>query len=62
MAYTHETKYETYSLQEYAEDKIWMLEEEFCMKLSKGDIKHMYELPTKDAIDAFCRKLFKERL
>lgn len=59
MTYAYETDYNTLSLKDYAERKIWMLENEFLIKLSKADIDHMYELPTKDAIDAFCRTLFK---
>jgi hypothetical protein len=62
MAYAYETNYDMMSLKAYAERKIWMLENEFLIKLSKAEEKHMYELPTKDAMDAFCRKLFSERL
>ena len=62
MAYAYESSYETMSLKAYAEGKIWMLEEEFLIKLSKAEIDHMHELPTKNAIDAFCRKIFNERL
>lgn len=62
MAYAYETNYDTMSLKAYAENKIWMLENDFLIELSKADEEHMYELPTKDAMDAFCRKLFMERL
>jgi hypothetical protein len=62
MAYAYETDYNLLSLTAYAERKIWMLKNEFKIKLTKADEKHMYELPTKDAMDAFCRKLFSDKL
>jgi hypothetical protein len=62
MAYAYETDYNTLSLEAYAERKIFMLEDEFKIRLTKADKKHMHELPTKDAMDAFCRKIFSEKL
>lgn len=62
MLYGYESDYNNLSLSAYAERKIWMLRNEFKIKLSKTDEKHMYELPSKIQIDAFCRKLFTERL
>lgn len=62
LLYSHESDYNNLSTKTYAENKIWMLTEEFLMNLSKAEIEHMYELPTKDAIDAFCRTLFDTKL
>lgn len=62
MLYNYESDYNNLSLKEYAENKIRMLENEFKIKLSHKDIEHMYELPSKMQVDAFCRTLFTTRL
>ena len=53
---------ENMSVEEYIEQKIKMLKNEFCLRLTFEDIEHFNSLKTKSAVDQYAHKLFVERL
>lgn len=50
------------TVEKYAENKIKMLAQDFKLGISSEEYFHFRELKTKEAIDAFARKIIMEKL
>ena len=50
------------NLQNYICDKIYLLEEQFKIKLTGEEKRHFFEIKTDAAVDAYARKLIMEKL
>ena len=46
----------------YIENKLDMLTEEFCFRLTSAEKRHMRELKTEISVDQYARVLFKKYL
>jgi hypothetical protein len=57
-------KYEPHqiTLDEYVKEKIAMFKEDFRIKLSTKERKHMYSLPTEIAVDNYARTIITDKL
>lgn len=50
------------TLENYIEEKICMLEEEFYLKLTDDEKYHFYRIKTEEAVDTYAQKLIMEKL
>lgn len=49
-------------LTRYIRNKIWMLENEFYLKLTNMEKYHFHELETEDAVDRYAHRLLVDKL
>lgn len=59
--YTHNESH-VLTLEDYIEEKLSMLECDFCIKITPSEIEHMRALKTEIAVDNYARKLWMSRL
>lgn len=45
----------------YRKRKIKIMERDFCIKLAQEEIDHINELPTAEAVDAYCIDILNNR-
>ena len=54
--------YKPTTIREYIENKLEMLETEFCLKLTEAEKGHMFTLKTTLQIDNYAHKLWMDKL
>lgn len=50
------------NIKTYIDNKIYMLRNDFKMKLTKSEIAHMQTLTTENQVDNYAHSLFMEKL
>ena len=49
-------------IKKYIRDKLKMLRDEFCLKLTDAEIAHLYALKTENDVDNYAHQLLRDKL